>query len=194
LILASASPRRKQLLADLGFSFEVMVRPVDETVPRGMSAPDVAEHLAYKKASAFKDLADSHVILAADTIVVCDDQILGKPQDRAEALDMLRMLNGRTHEVMTGVCVYHGPLSLTGHELTLVHFADLTEAEMEHYVDTYKPYDKAGGYGIQEWIGMAGISGIEGDFYNVMGLPTHRVWKMLGQYVDPGGRAPDSNG
>ncbi len=182
-MLASASPRRKQLLSDLGFEFEVMVRPVDESVPAGMAAPEVAEHLALKKAMAFADLSSQFIVLTADTIVVCEGQILGKPAHRAEALDMLRLLSARTHQVITGVCVFHGTMPLTSHEVTEVRFADLTAAEMEHYVDHYKPYDKAGGYGIQEWIGMAGIEGIAGDFYNVMGLPTRRVWELMRPFV-----------
>jgi septum formation protein len=179
LILASASPRRKALLTDLGVPFEVMVRPVDEAVPPGLPPGDVAEDLAVKKADAFKDLYPTHLILSADTIVVVDHRILGKPGHREEALDMLRSLSGRTHQVITGVAISHGPLTLSAHEVTTVQFADLSAQECEHYVDTFRPFDKAGAYGIQEWIGMVGISAISGDYYNVMGLPTRRVWQML---------------
>lgn len=159
------------------------MRPVDEAVPGGMSPELVAEHLALKKAMSFNDLSSQCIILTADTIVVSGGRILGKPLNRGEAIDMLQALSGRTHEVITGISLFHGLEPVVAHETTEVTFANMSQREMEYYVDQYRPMDKAGGYGIQEWIGMACISGIKGDFYNVMGLPTRKVWEEMQPFI-----------
>lgn len=177
--MASGSPRRQQLLRDLGLQFDVVVREVDETPPPGMRPAALAEHLARLKGAACADLAATHIVLTADTVVALDDQLLGKPADRAEAVAMLRALSGRVNRVLSGVCVQHGTQQVVFHAETQVQFRVLEDWEIDHYVDHYRPFDKAGAYGIQEWIGMVGIAGIEGDYYNVVGLPVGKVWDIL---------------
>ncbi|MDE6542260.1 MAG: Maf family nucleotide pyrophosphatase [Muribaculaceae bacterium] len=182
LVLASASPRRRELLQMLVPDVTIApVRDVDETYPPGLDAMTVPEYLSRLKASAYAgDIPAGSVLVTADTVVVLDGRILGKPATAAAACDMLRALSGRTHTVVTGV-------TLTGadgrcesfSERTEVEFAALTDAEIEAYVDTYRPLDKAGAYGIQEWIGGMGICGIRGCFYNVMGLPLHALYARL---------------
>lgn len=179
LILASQSPRRQQLLRDAGFTFEVLVRPTDEAFLPEMNARAAAVFIAEGKARGYHDLCNSHIILTADTIVAVDNHILGKPADAAEATAMLQQLSGRKHSVVTGVTIYHQGHFRSVAEETFVTFRSLTKEEIFYYVDNYKPYDKAGAYGIQEWIGMVGIAGIEGDYYNVMGLPISTVYREL---------------
>ena len=193
LLLASKSPRRRQLLSQLGYPVEFVDLDVDEHVPDGTPAAEIAELLACRKAQAF-ELSSSHlplstILVAADTVVVLDNKPLGKPASRQEALDMLHALSGRHHSVYTGVCLR--PLTqtikqssnqaITHHftERTDVYFRELTNDEIVHYVDTYRPFDKAGAYGIQEWIGMIGISRIDGCYYNVMGLPLAALYAHL---------------
>lgn len=181
LILASQSARRKQLLEWADIDFEVIVSDADETVPTGMSFEEVAIFIARKKASAIAALESSRqkAIIAADTIVVCNDLVIGKPIDEADAINILRMLSGNVHKVITGVCIIKGNEVIEFSDTTKVEFHSLTEEQIHYYVSTYKPYDKAGAYAIQEWIGVVGIKAIEGDFYNVMGLPVSRVIKAL---------------
>jgi septum formation protein len=186
IILASQSPRRQQLLRDLGLDFRVEVRPIDEVVPPGMEATEAAAYLAEQKASEFAgSLAANELVITADTVVVCEGQALGKPNDVAEARQMLAMLSGRTHEVITGVCVLTSGRRCVADDVTLVTFRQLTEAEIAHYIAQYQPYDKAGAYGIQEWIGMVGIARIEGSYFNVMGLPVHLLYEMLRSFLPP---------
>lgn len=183
IILASASPRRKQLLALAEIGFEILVADTDETYPDGFTSPKIAEFIAAQKAYYIKKElganSDEYTIIAADTIVVLDGDILGKPIDRTQAIQMLTQLSGKTHEVITGVCIVSGEKEIIFSEKTEVRFHTLLESEINHYVDEYKPYDKAGGYAIQEWIGVIGIQSIKGDFYNVMGLPISRIIKEL---------------
>jgi septum formation protein len=179
LILASGSPRRQRLLLDLGLQFEVVVREVDETPPSGMSPVALAEYLAALKGAACADLVQSHIVISADTVVALDDQLLAKPADRAEAIAMLQALSGRENQVISGVCIQHGGQRQIFHDVTRVTFRALEPWEIAHYVDHFRPYDKAGAYGIQEWIGMVGIDRIDGDYYNVVGLPVGRVWGAL---------------
>ena len=190
LVLASGSPRRKQLMTDAGFSFTIETRPTDESFPDTMPANEVAEYLARQKAEQFKpdfDVADSvdRIILCADTVVILDNQILNKPQDEADARRMLKALSGRTHRVRTGVCLLApNPATGTTHmhsftDETIVHFATLTDAEITYYIRECAPFDKAGSYGAQDFIGLVGIERLEGSFYTVMGLPTHRVYQAL---------------
>ena len=183
-ILASQSPRRKQLLAWADIEFDIMVSEAAEDFPAEMDVQDVPVHIAQKKAFAvqqkIKDEFPIHQdkrIIAADTIVVLENEIIGKPIDRADAISILQKLSGKTHRVITGVYLVNETESSSFSETTLVHFHSLTLSQIEYYVDQYQPYDKAGAYGIQDWIGVVGIRGIEGDFYNVMGLP---VSKLLG--------------
>lgn len=183
-ILASQSPRRKQLLAWADIEFDIIVSAAEEDFPADMVVQDVPVYIAQKKAIAvqqkIKDEFPIHQgkwIIAADTIVVLENEIIGKPIDRTDAIAILQKLSGKTHRVITGVYLVNDSKSSAFSETTLVHFHPLTLSQIEYYVDQYQPYDKAGAYGIQDWIGVVGIRGIEGDFYNVMGLP---VSKLLG--------------
>ena len=181
LLLASRSPRRRQLLAELGFPVEIVSVDVDEHVPPTLPAAEVAEHLARRKAAAFPASAipDDAVLVTADTTVVLDRSVLGKPKDRQEAVRMLHSLAGHTHTVYTGVCLRTSRQEDSFTEATRVHFTTLTDDEIDRYVDRCRPYDKAGAYGIQEWIGMIGVSHLEGCYYNVMGLPLSHLYKEL---------------
>ncbi len=182
LILASNSPRRQQLLKAAGFEFEVVVRPVEEVVPENLSPRAAAVEIAETKAKAYPDLAQDHLIITADTVVVLGHKILGKPKDDSEAIQMLLSLSGRSHEVVSAVCLFHQGRFKSFAESTKVSFRQLTEDEIRHYIDHYQPFDKAGAYGIQEGIGMIGITGIEGDYYNVMGLPLARLYRELEEF------------
>jgi septum formation protein len=183
LILASGSPRRRQLLTELGLTFDVIVRPVAEDIPPGKTPAQVAEHLAWHKSEAYLDLLPDRIVLTSDTIVSLGGQLLEKPVDRADAVRMLQALSGQVNEVISGVCIRHRDQVALFHASTLVTFRALADWEIDHYVDRYKPYDKAGAYGIQEWIGMVGIARIEGDYYNVVGLPVGMVWERLKGFV-----------
>ncbi|GAB4404077.1 MAG: Maf family protein [Bacteroidia bacterium] len=182
LILASGSPRRQQLLRDAGFDFEVLVRPVYEYIPEHIHPRAVAVMLSEHKAKAYDDRCGDSIVITADTLVAIEDQILGKPADKAEAVSMLQRLSGRSHAVYTGVSLFHQGRFRSFVEETLVTFRRLKDSEILHYVDTFAPMDKAGAYGIQEWIGMVGITRIEGDYYNVMGLPVARFYTELAQF------------
>lgn len=183
IILGSQSPRRKQLLELADLKCEVLVAAIDETPPSVIEAVDVPEYLAWEKAKAiqekFPDLVKGKAIVTSDTIVYCEGMILGKPKDRLDAVHMLESLSGRIHEVITGVAIIYEGQEVIFKESVKVHFNELTADEIAYYVDTYQPYDKAGAYAIQEWIGAIGISKIEGDYYSVMGLPIQRVRKEL---------------
>lgn len=180
-VLASASPRRKQLLEWAEIDFEVIVAHTEETYPSHLSPQEVAIHIALKKAKAVKELiADERTIMAADTIVVLKNEIIGKPKDKEDAINILSRLSEQTHKVITGVAIL-GKSQQIFADITEVEFNRLSPEEIEFYVDKYKPYDKAGAYAIQEWIGVIGIKRINGDFYNVMGLPVSRVVQALGK-------------
>ena len=180
LILASASPRRQQLMKDAGFTFEVRLKSVEEKYPQELHLENVPEYLSKVKASAFREeLKADEVLITADTVVCIHDRILGKPTDRKEAISMLQELSGNRHLVVTGVSVTTRTEQLSFSSRTDVFFKHLSNEEIELYVDTYKPFDKAGAYGIQEWIGYIGIERIEGSFYNVMGLPIQKLYETL---------------
>ena len=180
LILASASPRRQQLMKNAGFTFEVRLKNVEEKYPQELHWENVPEYLSKVKASAFREeLKADEVLITADTVVCIHDRILGKPADRKEAISMLRELSGNRHLVVTGVSVTTRTEQLSFSSRTDVFFKRLSNEEIEFYVDTYKPFDKAGAYGIQEWIGYIGIERIEGSFYNVMGLPIQKLYETL---------------
>lgn len=178
LILASNSPRRKELLGGLGLPFEVRVlKDIDESYPFDLPVGQVAIYIAGKKAQAYRQsIREDELIITADTVVIVDDQILGKPVDAADAQRMLRLLSGRTHQVTTGVCMLTSRQERRFDVTTEVTFKPLSDDEIDYYVARYKPFDKAGAYGIQEWIGYIGVTGLSGSYYNVMGLPVQRIY------------------
>ena len=179
IILASNSPRRKELLGGLGVDFEVKVlNGVDESYPDTLPAKDVAEYIATEKAAAYT-VQEDELLITADTVVIVGQDILGKPKDAADACRMLRELSGKTHHVVTGVCLTTSKEQRRFSVTTDVTFKQLSDAEIEHYVDKYKPFDKAGAYGIQEWIGYIGVTALNGSYYNVMGFPVQRVYEEL---------------
>ncbi|MEP7107909.1 MAG: Maf family protein [Ferruginibacter sp.] len=180
IILASQSPRRKQLLEWAELPFEIIVKETDESYPLDLSLEDIAIHIARNKALAIQ--SDNHFampVLAADTIVVLDEEIIGKPKNREDAIAILSRLSGKKHRVITGVVILSQEKEIAFADATEVEFHELTKEQIVYYVEKYKPYDKAGAYAIQEWIGVVGIKSVSGDFYNVMGLPVSRVMKEL---------------
>jgi septum formation protein len=182
IILASQSPRRKQLLEWAEIPFEVIVSDADESFPAGLTMQEVAVFIAKNKARAVQrslQHLNEVIIIAADTIVVLDNEVIGKPADRKDAISILKKLSGHTHEVITGVVILAGDNEISFADRTEVEFHPLTEEQVVFYTDKYRPYDKAGAYAIQEWIGVVGIKSIKGDFYNVMGLPISRVVQHL---------------
>jgi septum formation protein len=184
LILASKSPRRQQLLSGLGFTFEVVSREVDELFPAHLKAQEIPLYLSKVKAEAFKDLLDAKtIVLTADTIVWINNKVLNKPENEKEAYDMLRLLSGNMHEVFTGVTISSVFKQQSFFCKTNVYFKHLTDDEIYHYIKHYKPYDKAGAYGAQEWIGYIAIEKIEGSYFNVMGLPVKEVYEELMQFI-----------
>ena len=186
LILASQSPRRRQLLSDAGLEFTLADRfECDETFPQDMPAEDVAEYLSRLKSEAYPEpLAEGDILLTADTVVIANNRVLGKPSDRAEAIEMISLLSGCDHEVITGCTLRTATRQRSFSVRSKVHFRALDREEIEYYVDTYSPMDKAGAYGIQEWIGYVAIEGINGSFFNVMGLPVQRLYVELGNLID----------
>ena len=179
IVLSSNSPRRKELLGELGIDFEVrVIEGIDETYPKELSVEEVPQYIAREKAGAYM-VGKNEVLLTADTVVVLDNEIMGKPHDETDAMRMLRQLSGKTHQVITGVCLKTSDKQVTFSEITDVSFAELTDEEIKYYVDNFRPLDKAGAYGIQEWIGLAGVTGIKGSYFNVVGLPVHRVYAEL---------------
>lgn len=183
IILASNSPRRRELLAGLGLDFEVRVlQGVDEDYPATLPVDEVAEYIAAEKAAAYRSaMGPDELIVTADTVVICDGSVLGKPVDAEDACRMLRQLSGKTHHVVTGVCLTTREAQRRFSVRTEVTFKALTEQEISYYVETYRPLDKAGAYGIQEWIGYIGCTGLRGSYYNVMGLPVQRIYAELQQ-------------
>lgn len=183
IILASQSPRRKQLLEWAEIPFEIIVQSTDESYPETLPIDEVPEYIALHKAKAVQQILNEHqknnIILAADTVVVLNNNIIGKPKDRDDAIKILSALSGKEHKVITGVVLAEGEKHTSFADTTSVLFHELTRQQIEFYVDKYKPYDKAGAYAIQEWIGVVGIKKVEGDFYNVMGLPVSRVVQEL---------------
>ena len=181
VILASNSPRRRELLASLGVDFEVKVlKDIDESYPSDLPASEISQYISNKKADAYKQLiVDNELVITSDTVVVLDGEVFGKPIDEADACRMLHALSGKVHEVITGVTITTKEHRSSFHVVTSVEYAPLTDEEIEYYVSTYKPLDKAGAYGIQEWIGSVGVCNISGSFYNVIGLPLQRLYTEL---------------
>ena len=185
IILASQSPRRIELLNGLNIKFEVQVLDVNEDFPAQMVGVDIPMYLAEKKANAYKHIMDEHtMIITADTIVWHEGKVLGKPVDETDAWRMLRALSGKTHQVITGVCISTLQRRKVFHVISDVRFARLTEAEIEYYLHNFKPYDKAGSYGVQEWIGFVGVEHINGSYFNVMGLPVQRLYNELKRWKE----------
>lgn len=184
VILASNSPRRRELLAGLGLRFEVRVlADIDENYPPTLPATQIAKYIAHKKAEANRAImANNEMIITADTIVVVDDMVMGKPADDADAIRMLSTLSGKTHKVITGVCITTLNKQTVFDVTTGVTFKTLTDEEINYYITHFHPTDKAGAYGIQEWIGYIGVTGLEGSYYNVMGLPVQRIYDELCEF------------
>jgi len=180
IILASQSPRRQELLHGLNIPFEVKVIEVEETYPKGLVGVDIPMYLSEKKANAFNGLMDeTTMLITADTIVWHEGKVFGKPTDRKNATAMLKALSGKTHQVITGVCISTLQKRKVFSVISEVRFASLNSSEIEYYLDNYQPYDKAGSYGVQEWIGFVGVEFIEGSYFNVMGLPIQRLYNEL---------------
>ena len=183
IVLASKSPRRKQLLQEIGIPFSVETIEVDEVYPENLPVEEVAAYLAKLKATPFiNNIDDYKLIITSDTIVCVDNQILGKPAGYEEAFEMLRLLSGRSHQVMTGVNLFSQSKSISFTTTTTVHFKVLSKEEIGYYLDNFKPYDKAGAYGIQEWIGHIAVERIDGSYFNVMGLPIQRLYEELRKF------------
>lgn len=182
IILSSNSPRRKELLAGLGVDFEVRVlKGVDERYPDDIPLNEVPLYIAIEKASAYT-VAKDELVVTADTVVIVDNEILGKPKDKAEAYGMLRKISGKTHQVVTGVCLTTIDDQRSFTVTTDVEFKELSDNEIYYYIDKYRPFDKAGAYGIQEWIGYVGVLSLKGSYYNVMGLPVQRIYEEFTSY------------
>ena len=180
LILASGSPRRQQFFKELGLDFEVRLKPVEESYPLELNGVEITNFLAEKKAAAFEgELSTGDILVTSDTIVWYGGKALEKPVDPAQAMEMLKELSGKTHEVITSVCFKTSEKLRTVHAITRVTFSKLEEDEIQFYIDNYRPFDKAGAYGIQEWIGLIGVEHLEGSYFNVVGLPTHLVYQNL---------------
>ncbi len=184
IVLASNSPRRKELLSGIDVKYEFRMLPdIDESYPDTILADDVAEYLAEKKASAYlPELKDDELLITADTIVLLDGMVIGKPVDEADAIRMLQLLSGRTHRVITGVCLASKKKQVVFSDIAHVTFGKLSDEEIKYYVSNYRPYDKAGAYGVQEWIGYVAVERIEGSYFNVMGFPVFKVYKELKQF------------
>ncbi len=179
ILLASQSPRRKELLSSLGFDFEVVKIDCEEILPENIEIEKAAAYLSELKADAFRKLEADEVLITADTVVAIDDQILGKPKDEADAKNMMQKLSGKTHQVFTGISIKTLDKIITETDVANVDFEEISDEEIDFYLKNYKPFDKAGSYGIQEWLGMAKIKKMNGSFYTIMGLPTHLVYKIL---------------
>lgn len=179
LLLASNSPRRKELLNNLGYDFKVVSIDCDEIYPKDLSVPEVAGYLSLLKANSYSDLKENEALITADTIVVLENEVLGKPKSETDAKEMLRQLSGKKHQVYTGFTLKTLEKTITETDVAHVDFAPFSEGEIEYYVSKFQPLDKAGSYGIQEWIGMAKICKIEGSYYTIMGFPTHLVYEKL---------------
>ncbi len=180
LILASKSPRRQYLMKELGLEFEVHTKEVDESFPENLKAQEIPLYLSQKKADAFdEELTDNTIVITADTIVWIDNQVLNKPENFDDAVRMLKLLSGKKHEVYTGVCLRSKNKTKTFYALTNVYFKELSQEEIEYYINNFNPYDKAGAYGAQEWIGYIAVEKIEGSYFNVMGLPVRELYEEL---------------
>jgi len=184
IILASKSPRRQELLHLMGIDFKVVLRDVDESYPAGLSPSEIAVHIAEKKANAFDELIDNEIVITADTIVSLEGKILGKPDNEAHAFEILSELSGKRHEVITAVSLLKNHKLTSFYEVSEVFFKELSAEQITYYVSTYSPMDKAGAYGIQEWIGLVAVKKIKGSYSNIVGLPTQRLYEELCKLMD----------
>jgi len=186
LVLASKSPRRQQLLLEAGLKFDIIERDFDESYPEGLTGREIAEYLARSKANqlAGEFTEDDTVLITADTVVWCNEEVLGKPVDYESAFRILKAISGNTHEVITGICLKKGSLYHVFSETTRVVFDVLPDEIIDYYIKNFNPFDKAGAYGIQEWIGLVGNAAIEGSYFNVVGMPVNRLLKELGKIID----------
>ncbi|WP_291400834.1 Maf family nucleotide pyrophosphatase [Daejeonella sp.] len=184
IILASKSPRRQELLQLMGIDFKVVLRDVDETYPEGLIPTEIAVHIAEKKAKAFDEVIHDEIVITADTIVCLDGKILGKPENEEHAFEILSDLSGKRHEVITAVCLLKNHQLTSFYEISEVFFKTLSDEQIRHYISTYSPMDKAGAYGIQEWIGLVAVEKIHGSYSNIVGLPTQRLYSELQKLVD----------
>lgn len=184
IILASNSPRRRELLGGLDLDFEVKVLPdIDESYPDNLPAAEVAGYISREKAAPYRTLiGENDLVITADTVVIVGDEVLGKPKDAEDARRMLQLISGRTHQVITGVCLLTTDKERSFSVTTDVTFKQLSEDEIAYYIEHYKPFDKAGAYGIQEWIGYVGVTSINGSYFNVMGLPVQRLWEEIKKF------------
>lgn len=198
IILASRSPRRQQMLQELGLDFEVVIKEYAETFPDGLAGKSIAEYISRQKALSFMgELSDNDIVITADTVVWCNNRLLGKPRDYSDAAFMLGEISGNTHEVITGVTLFSPTKEKTFSVSSKVTFDPLTSDEIDFYINNYKPYDKAGAYGIQEWIGLVACSSIEGSYFNVVGLPVRTLYKELQNFIlssSPPGEPPKKVG
>jgi len=180
LILASGSPRRQQFLKDLGLEFSIQLKEVEEIYPSDLKGSEITDFLAKLKAEPFIDeLKSNDILITSDTIVWLDQKAIGKPKNREQAKEMLFLLSGKTHEVISSICLSSKNKQKIFSDITQVKFKELSTEEIDYYIDNYKPFDKAGSYGIQEWIGFIGIEKIEGSYFNVMGFPVHKFYKEI---------------
>ncbi|MBW8362544.1 MAG: Maf family nucleotide pyrophosphatase [Kaistella sp.] len=179
ILLASQSPRRKELLRGLGYDFETVPLDCDEIYPETLDVKEIAQYLSELKANAFRKLEKDEILITADTIVAVGNEVLGKPQDAEHAKEMIRKLSGQTHEVYTGITLRTSEKTVSQTDVAFVEIEEVGDEEIDFYIERCKPFDKAGSYGVQEWFGMAKIKKIEGSFYTVMGLPTHLIYQLL---------------
>ena len=185
IILGSGSPRRKELLGELGLEFEVDTRNTfEEVYSKDTPQENIPEVLSMGKSLGFhRELSENEILITSDTLVLCEGRVMGKPRDREDAADMLKALSGKSHKVITAVTFRNAERSKTVSDTALVHFKELTDSEIDYYIDNYHPFDKAGAYGIQEWIGYIGIDKIEGSYFTIMGLPVHKVYELLNEFI-----------
>jgi septum formation protein len=179
VILASGSPRRQQFFRDLDIDFSIQLKEIEEIYPKNLKGVAITDYLSNLKSDAFSALNDNDLLITSDTIVWLEGQALGKPKDAKDAFTMLRALSGKKHEVITSVCLKSTSFQKIINDITIVTFKELSDDEIQYYINNYKPFDKAGAYGIQEWIGFIGIDKIEGSYFNVVGLPVHKLYKEL---------------
>jgi septum formation protein len=179
IILASGSPRRQELFKELGLEFSIQVKAIEEIYPSTLKGTEITDYLAELKADAFTDLAENDIVITADTIVWLNDKAIEKPKDKQHAIEMLQELSGTGHQVITSICIKTQTSQKVFYDETMVYFKPLSMEEITYYVEKYQPFDKAGAYGIQEWIGFIGVNKIEGSYFNVMGLPVHKLYEEL---------------
>ncbi len=182
IILASGSPRRQQFLKDLGLKFTIQLKEVNEVFPKHLRGSEITDFLAELKSQQFKELKENEILITSDTIVWLNNSAIGKPKDKEDAIRILNELSGKKHEVITSICIRTIDKKVITNDITTVYFKELTSEEIDFYINHYSPFDKAGSYGIQDWIGLIGVDKIEGSYFNVMGLPVHKLYIELSKF------------